>query len=77
MNGNAVSTALVLLKRCIECHEPTTGSIGGAGFYWPNLCQSCKDQSDREFLSSLESQLSIFQSARRREVSTQKFDTVA
>lgn len=40
------STALVKQKLCIECHQPTTGSIGQAGYYWPSLCQNCKDESD-------------------------------
>ena len=40
------STALVKQKLCIECRQPTTGSIGQAGYYWPYLCQKCKDEAD-------------------------------
>jgi hypothetical protein len=39
-------TALVRIKFCLECHQPTTGSIGAAGYYWPRLCQACKDLHD-------------------------------
>lgn len=40
------STDLVKQKLCFECHQPTTGSIGQAGYYWPYLCQWCKDEAD-------------------------------
>lgn len=39
-------TSLVKQKLCVECRQPTTGSIGQAGYYWPNLCQKCKDEAD-------------------------------
>lgn len=39
-------TALVKQKLCVECRQPTTGSIGQAGYYWPYLCQTCKDEAD-------------------------------
>jgi len=31
---------------CKICSTPTTGSIGRAGYRWPNLCQKCKDEQD-------------------------------
>ena len=39
-------TALVPIRYCMECRQPTTGSIGQAGYYWPRLCQQCKDEAD-------------------------------
>ena len=42
----STSTALVKQKLCFGCNERTTGSIGQAGYYWPNLCQRCKDEAD-------------------------------
>ena len=38
--------ALVPIKFCMECRQPTTGSIGAAGYYWPRLCQPCKNFAD-------------------------------
>ena len=39
-------TALAPIRYCMECKQPTTGSLGQAGYYWPNLCQICKDIAD-------------------------------
>lgn len=38
--------ALARIQYCLECRNPTTGSIGQAGHYWPCLCQSCKNRAD-------------------------------
>lgn len=38
--------ALIPIRYCMECRKPTSGSIGQAGYYWPRLCQPCKDQAD-------------------------------
>lgn len=48
-------TALVKQKLCIECRQPTTGSIGQAGHYWPYLCQGCKNKADSVLNHSVES----------------------
>ena len=42
----ASCVALVPIRYCMECRQPTTGSIGQAGYYWPRLCQPCKDEAD-------------------------------
>lgn len=38
--------ALARIIYCFECREPTTGSLGQAGFFWRELCQPCKDRAD-------------------------------
>lgn len=34
------------LRNCLECGEPTTGSVGAAGIRWSFLCQPCKNSAD-------------------------------
>lgn len=48
-------TALIKQKLCIGCGNPTTGSIGRAGYYWPNVCQTCKNDADEELNHSVKS----------------------
>lgn len=33
---------------CINCNQPTNGSIGAAGIAWPMICQPCKDKADND-----------------------------
>ena len=51
--------ALVPVKFCMECRQPTTGSIGAAGYYWPRLCQPCKDSADGYLSGQVHAQAAV------------------
>ena len=42
---------------CVECQQPTTGSVGAAGIRWRRICQPCKNKMDAELLNSVRLQL--------------------
>ena len=43
-----------MTHKCLLCGEATTGSIGKAGIYWPNICQACKDREDQYLMVCLD-----------------------
>jgi hypothetical protein len=44
------------MRSCILCGKETNGSVGAAGYKWPNICQPCKDSEDDALRSQIASQ---------------------
>ena len=42
------------MKTCLLCGKSTQGSIGAAGYFWPFICQPCKDEEDKALRDRLE-----------------------